>query len=94
MNKSQWSKQVVLVEGYPVTTYTNSSSTRTICFYLYGRYSSYLSDTNSLTLAISMLFYKYSDHSGGTNNTITIESYKASLEDTAVIHIDNIEQAS
>lgn len=93
MNKSQWSKQVVHIEGYPVTTYTNSDSSRTICFYCFGRYSSYSSDTNSLTLALSMLFFKFSEW-GTNHNTVTIESYKASLEDTAVIHIDDIEQAS
>lgn len=79
-----WTKTIIDYNGYPIKAYTNKSQTRTILFFLFGRYTSFSSDVNSLDLAIMIIFHKYSD-----DYTIpsisTYEAYKNSLEDTIPI---------
>lgn len=78
-------------DGYLIKCYTNESNTRTICFHLFGRYSSYTSDTNSLDLAIGMIFFRYSELNN--NPMATLNSYESSLEATVNINLSQVEAA-
>ena len=79
-----WTKTIIDYNGYPIKAYTNKSQTRTILFYLFGRYSSFSSDTNSLDFAISIIFFKYNDEYS-IPSISTYKAYLNSLEDTMPI---------
>lgn len=73
---------IIVVEGYKVKVYVNSSNTLAVIFPLYGRYYSIRSDVNALDLATSLLFH--------TSNNVTYNSYVNSLEDTVSIDLEQV----
>lgn len=78
-----WTKQIVMVGGFPVKIYANLHNSSCAIFPLFGRYYVVRSDINALDLATSIVV-------GRGNELVTYEAYKSSLEDTAIIQLDKV----
>ena len=73
-------KQVIMVDGFPVKVYVNADNTHAVVFPLFGRYFQLRSDINVLDFATTFLIAK-------NNNVISFASYQSQDEDTAIINI-------
>ena len=78
-----WTKHVLEVRGFPVKVYVSEDGHQAVMFFLFGKYSRLYSDENVLDFATDFLC-------GNSNNVMSFSSYQTSLEDTAVIELDEV----
>lgn len=76
----------IMVGEFPVKVYVHKDGHQAYIFPLFGRYNSIWSDGNVLDFATTFLL-------GHSNNVVTFNAYLSSMEDTAVININDLEAA-
>jgi hypothetical protein len=77
-----WTKQIMMVKGFPVKLYVNPTNTQAIVFQSFGRYYR-LSSENVLDFATTFLFAKRS-------NIVSFAAYKMSSEETVLTNIAQV----
>lgn len=80
-----WVKYTIYKEGFPVKIYVNKTRTSAVLFYIFGKYAKLHCDSGMDVLDFAIDFSL-----GMSNNSINFSNYIISLEETAIINIDEI----